>query len=260
MHLSKKIENLFINCVVPFIRKRIWYIFLLSISTMYVFHYRFNISSFDTLDSINLIFILWLILLFWPIISEMEFLGIKIKKEVEASTQPIKDNIEKLQAQIVQIQMSNTVSNNISVGNSPLPSEDKIEELLSIARNLQHTSKDPTSSKFTVPINNINIYLFTVRFQLESALHKLCEKTKYPPERTTLIKMANFLTAIGIINENTFDLIRQVNSIANKGIHGLEIDNKYVDLVSKIFPEIMRQLEIADSRLNDEMYHINQYD
>lgn len=64
-----------------FIKRKSWYMVLLIASSFYVWHYRSEIHQLKELNAQNLIFILWLLLLFWPLFSEMEFLGVKVKKK-----------------------------------------------------------------------------------------------------------------------------------------------------------------------------------
>ena len=62
-------------------------------------------------------------MLAFPLFSEMEILGIKVKKEVEKATEEVKESLKNIQTQIIQLQMNNSVSNKISIENTPLPSE-----------------------------------------------------------------------------------------------------------------------------------------
>lgn len=113
-----------------FIKKKFWYIVLLGLSSAYVWYYRYDIYEMDKLNVRNLVFILWLVLLLLPLFSEMEFLGVKIKKEVKKETEEVKGLLYNLQMQVNQLNMTNSVANNINLNNGTLPSEQKIEDLL----------------------------------------------------------------------------------------------------------------------------------
>ena len=232
------------------LKKKSWYLVLLASSSLYVWYYRFDIQNLEELTAQNLIFILWLLLLFWPLFSEMEFLGVKVKKEVEKATEEVTKNVHDLQAQISQIQMSNTVANNISLGNMPLPSEQKIEELLNIVRGMQSkTSNAPDVDPIAVDRDK-NVYLFKVRLNIETALKELCEKTGHPVKPPiSMMKMNYSLAKSEIINGMTCDLIGQVVKIANRGVHGEIISDEYITFVQESYPEIMRQLKEASSQL-----------
>lgn len=74
-----------VNEIVSYVKRKWWYLVLLFATTGFVVYYRNNVSIFELkeINAMNLIFILWLILLVFPLFSEMEFFGIKVKKEVE---------------------------------------------------------------------------------------------------------------------------------------------------------------------------------
>ena len=84
--------KLFFCKIWEFIKKKAWYIVLLIASSSYVWYYRFDLYQLKELNVQNLIFILWLLLLAFPLFSEMEFLGVKVKKEVEKATEEQPEN------------------------------------------------------------------------------------------------------------------------------------------------------------------------
>ena len=113
----------FIRYIWKCMNGRKWYSLLLLLSSLYVWKYRFEINQLKELNAKNIIFILWIFLLAFPLFSEMEILGIKVKKEVEKATEEVKESLKNIQTQIIQLQMNNSVSNKISIENTPLPSE-----------------------------------------------------------------------------------------------------------------------------------------
>lgn len=233
------------------VKRKSWYTVLLIASSLYVWHYRLEIHQLKELNAQNLIFILWLLLLFWPLFSEMEFLGVKVKKEVEKATEEVKDTVHTLQTQISQLQMSNTVANNISLGNAPLPSEQKIEELLQIVRGLQATHINAPVADNSIGIDgDKNVYLFKVRLEIETLLRELCEKTGHAEKMPIpMMRMVYILSKSEVINGMTCDLIGQVIKIANRGVHGEIISDEYITFVQESYPEIVRQLKFASSQL-----------
>lgn len=233
-----------------FIKKKCWYIILLVASSGYVFYYRNEIYQLKELNAQSLIFIIWLLLLLLPLFSEMEFLGVKVKKEVEKATEEVKSSLQNLQTQVAQIQLTNSVANNINFYNSPLPSEQKIENLLQIVEKLQSTYPNANAPLVdsTAKVDDKNIYLFKVRLYIETSLRELCEKIGQA-ERMPIPKMMQLLSRAEVINNMTCDLISQVIKIANRGVHGEIISAEYVDFVEKTYPEIARQLKDASSRI-----------
>ena len=236
-----------------FIKIKCWYIILLGSSSAYVWYYRFDIYQLEKLNAQNLIFLLWIMLLLLPLFSEMEFLGVKVKKEVEKATEEIKDSLQSIQN---QLQITNSVANNINFNNSTLPSEQKLEELLQRVEKLQstYTSTDTKWHDSIVREDDKNVYLFKVRLSIETSLREICEKIGYV-DRITISRMTQILNRKEVIDGMTCDLIYQVNKIANRGVHGEIVSEEYMGFVRKTYPEIMRQIQEASLRLEDREWN-----
>ena len=234
-----------------FIKKKFWYIVLLGLSSAYVWYYRYDIYEMDKLNVRNLVFILWLVLLLLPLFSEMEFLGVKIKKEVKKETEEVKGLLYNLQMQVNQLNMTNSVANNINLNNGTLPSEQKIEELLKRVTELQSSYSDSSieTNNSILKEEDKNVYLFRVRLDIESSLREMCEKIGYG-DIMSIMRMMRLLNREEILNGVTCDLIYQVNKIANRGVHGEIVSEEYLDFVKKTYPEIKRQLQEATAKLN----------
>lgn len=240
----------FLSKVWEFIKKKCWYIILLAASSAYVWYYRYEIYQFTELNARNLIFLIWLLLLLLPLFSEMEFLGVKVKKEVEKATEDVKETLQNLQTQMNQIQLTNSVATNFNFNNTPLPSEKEIQKQLKVVKELKTTYPESNA----VPDNSLmtdgdkNTLLFKVRLDIEISLRELCEKIGYY-DRISTIKMAQVLNHAQVINGPTCDLISQVIKITNRGVHGEIVSAEYVTFVEEAYPEIMRQLKAASSQL-----------
>ncbi len=230
--------------------RKLWFVFLFVSGTVYVMYYRFEIYDLSSINARNLIFILWLILILSPLFSEIEFLGVKVKKEVEKAKEEVKTSIQNLQTQITQFQLNSSVENHINLGNSILPTEQKIEELRVIVRELQGNSHSSAASSPENQINETdkNVYLFKVRLGIEVALRSLCEKLGYE-NKLPILKMIQLLNRAELINGVTSDLINQVCKIANRGVHGEIVSDEYLNFVKETYPEVQRQLKDASARL-----------
>ena len=110
------------------LKKRKWYIILLVLSSIYVIKYRYDIFELKEINAMNLVFLLWLFLLLFPLISELEFLGIKIKKVVDKETSEIKKDVDGLRQQIAIAQNSNAIANSINLSYGIVPSRQEIED------------------------------------------------------------------------------------------------------------------------------------
>lgn len=252
--------------IVSYLKRKWWYLGLLILSTIYVLYYKYDIYQLKELNAMNLIFILWIVLLFLPLFSEMEFFGIKLKKEVEKAKTEVKENLNDLRMQIMDLKISNSNANTINFGNDFLPSEQKLKKLIEefitnssiTADNLGEVSSTPkidittdakVSSNIDSEIAEESTYLFKVRLMLEKTLTDLCDKTGYNGPKL-MHEMVRYLTRCEVINGKTVDLINQIIKITNRGVHGEIVSNEYIDFIKQVLPELQKQLNEANNRLH----------
>lgn len=236
-----------------YVKRKWWYLILLGISSWLVYQNRASIFSleFEKFNALTLIFILWIVLLLLPLFSEMEFFGVKLKKEVEKATNEVKESITDLKMQLIQLQVSNSVANTIQFGGNVLPSEGKLEELLQLVRGLQQGApKDAMDVPNKLDEDeDKSVYLFKVRLGIETALSELAEKLGYS-EKMPMMKMVQVLYRGEVIDGVTSDLISQAVKIANRGVHGEIVSDEYIDFMKQTYPEIQRQLKEALTKLH----------
>lgn len=115
------------------LKRNKWYIFIVFITSIYVYiKYEeiMNMTSIiEPLSATGLIFIVWIIILLFPLFSEFDFMGIKLKKELYETKKEIKDEISKIYNLFTlynKISIKNVISNN------SLPDEKLLKYLLEI--------------------------------------------------------------------------------------------------------------------------------
>lgn len=223
--------------------KRWWYIVLLTSSSLFVMHHRHDIHDFSELDSCNLIFIVWILLLLFPLFSELEFLGIKVKKEIGKATDELKESIRNLQLQIVQMQVSNSVATNIQIDtNKPLATKSELNMLRESIQTPQtsHVKYNNEVLDETPDMKN-RMFLFKVRFLIETKMQELCAKLGYsgPP---MVSQMSHFLRKAEVLQGSMFEIVTQINRIANRGIHGEIVSAEYLEFVQQAYPGVVKNL------------------
>lgn len=260
-----------------FLKPKIWYIVVLMVSTSYVIYYRKSIYDFKELNARNLVFLLWIALLTLPLFSEMEFFGIKVKRELQKATEDVKDSMQELRIQVTQIQtqmqMTNNMAANINLFEHPLASEKRLEELLhDVAetigvqpsrsqtsenssgggfrnkKNQQPPTSDNRVQKNEIPIDDKSVFLFRIRYDIETTLRNLCEKTGCTTQMN-IYQMVKHLTQIELLNPNISGMIHEVMKIANRGVHGEIISDEYVDFVRDAHPAIVSELQRCSEQL-----------
>ena len=248
--------------IVNLLHKRAWYLLLLILGSIYVFHYRNDIYQLKELNAMNLIFILWLVILILPLFSEIEILGIKLKKELEKTKEEFNGRLNQINSTITELKIANSNANTINLGNSFLPSEDKLQQLFEDFITNDNLNKDENSISMFHPKqspsehthqNNSDInfgitddttYLFKVRLMLEKTLEDLCEQTNYIGHKS-LIEMVKHLNLIQLIDGKMADLLYQIIKISNRGVHGEIISKDYIDFIHNVLPELQKQLNAA---------------
>lgn len=234
------------------IKEKWWYLILITGSTVYIFRNKDVVMSlqFDKLTSVHVFFVFWIILLIIPLFSEMELFGIKLTKEVQKVKEDVKDDLNDLKLQIMQLHVSNSVANNIHVGNAMMPSEEKIEELLKLVHDLK---KNQTTFLDDKEIDNTDksVYLFKVRLSIETAIAQLMETMGYD-NKMPLFKSIQMLYKLEVLDAVTFDLLSQVLKIANRGVHGEIVSDEYIDFVKEAFPQIRWSLK----QISNDLYYI----
>lgn len=246
-----RIRTFFKN-VIQFVKKRCWYIILLIISTIYVYRFRNDIFQITELNIQNIIFVLWLILLGLPLFSEIEVGSVKLKKEIERTRSEVKESVDELKIQILDLKITNSNSNTLVFNNPPsLPPKDVLDQLQK-ETNSQKNDQAETSPEFG--ISEDTIYLFQVRLSLEKQLTALCNLFQYG-ERRSMYAMTQVLMQHEVIDFKIVELIREVINITNRGVHGEIVDDDYLQFVKNTYSTIKNALDSAHSFYTDSRYY-----
>ena len=247
--------------VIPFFKNKIryiWYFILVVASTVYLFCNHFAIDKINDASLISTVFIVWAILLVLPLFTELELFGVKVKKEVEEavekSNKEVKDSLNNLQQLVMQIQVSNNATNQLTINGNPLPSESRIEELtnaiqtLTAQKNNEKTNEVPREEGTA---SEQNVELFKIRYDIEMALRECIELLRFEPQtRMTTISMARILNQRGLLDSTTTDTLIEIVRIANRAVHGEMLNQKYVGFVRKTYPGILDELQKCKNRIN----------
>lgn len=232
-----------------FLKEKLWYIFLLTISTAYLAINRFAIEKLDDASMLSTVFIIWVVLLVLPLFSELEFLGVKVKKEVkkavEKSNEEVKASLNNLQQLVSQIQISNSVAPQFTINGGSLPSEERMDNLIKEIHllNEQSTNKQ-TEKQDKVNIPAQNLELFKMRYGIEAKLNDAMDLIGYNGKNhISLVQSAYYLSQQGVLDPKCIDLLIQVVRIANRGVHGEIVDQKYLDFASEAYPKIIDALD-----------------
>ena len=171
LFIIKGIWN-FIKEKIKFILKNTWFCVLLLAGFCYVRKNYDNLGDFSTLNVHNIIFIVWIILLLFPLFSEMEFLGVKVKKEVEKATEEIRNSLN-----LMKMQITNSFSPKIYIGGTPFVVEKEINEQRNLVKQIRKDEEIPdTEENVAFKISEDESGFINIRKELAKSLYELCNK------------------------------------------------------------------------------------
>ena len=110
---------------------------------------------------------------------------------------------------------------------------------------LNEQNKDKQAEQrdeINVPASNLE--LFKMRYEIEIRIREAQELIGYTGKtRTSLMQATYYLNQQGVLDPTSTDLIIQMLRIANRGVHGEIIGQKYMDFASQAYPQIIDGLD-----------------
>lgn len=220
------------------IKDKTWYCILLAGSSAYVYDNVCLIDDFETMNVRNILFLLWIFILVFPLISEFEFLGMKIKKQVDALAEKQQEKMNEIQSQINSLAFVSN-SQQVNVMPSVLPPESVINEFTDKTQDCIFPKSEQKIDREKYTDNDI--YLFKIRQNIEISLRLLCKKIGNTQDMNTS-QMVGWLVRSHFLSKEISDIIIQVNKIANRGMHGEIVDIKYINFVEKAYEKIVSSI------------------
>lgn len=223
---------------------KIWYIFLLVVVS---YHNYFVFAIDDEIIPLtkgSILYIFNVILLFIPIVSEIEISGIKIKKQVEALQKDFDDKIFHLSTLISN---HNINSNNINVSMQPMPSSDAMNDSISYVRNNKGINTGQNSCDVSKYFDNEYEqvgYLANIRRRIEIKLNEIYEVGLHDNRKNMPVsKILYILMKHEVINIDVANLIKNIIVICNRSIHGEMIDKKYIEFILDVNDYVLSELD-----------------
>jgi hypothetical protein len=232
--------------------KIIWWIVLIGLTGTILFKRFDAISSGQSVPADVFIFLIFVALMLVPIFSEIEFFGIKFKKEIEDLKQDISIKLGDIKNEIRNNQ-TQTVHQTVQTFGPPPPDnklpelQNEIERILSAKLKEHGVSADiKIAGRIDVPKDNL--LMFQARYNIEKQLRRIWEQRfesgeidprfKHQPVTRIIQDLAKF----EIIDNNFYGILREILSICNYAIHGEEVTENQVSFVTKNAKQILDYL------------------
>lgn len=198
------------------------------------------------------ILILFVALMLVPIFSEFEIFGFKFKTELEEFKTQVSIKLGEIKNEIKLSQNQVQNFNATFQGFGPPPPDNKINELEnSLNKILNHLTNQNQNQNLNfitqMDVPNDNLMLFKVRFNLENQLRRIWEQRfkddDYENKRFQPIHLViKELLKYEILNSELYEVLREIISICNYGIHGNKISEKQINFVNNNAGNIINYL------------------
>lgn len=223
--------------------KIVWWIFLILLTGALFFWRLEPIGQGKSAPVDIFIFLILVALLLAPIFAEVEFFGIKLKREIEELKTQIKLQFGDIKNEIRNSQVQ-TIHQNIT-GFGPPPTDEEIPELgIKVERILKEVLKDynlDEKSKVRVDVPKDNLMMFQVRFRIEQELRRIWIKNfdDIKNRKKPLNIIIGELAENHIIDKKVYYILRDILSVCNYAIHGEKVSQSQIDFVKKNEEEII---------------------
>jgi cytidylate kinase len=223
-----------------------WWIILLLLTGIILFKRYEAITTGQSVPADVFVFLIFVALMLVPIFSEIEFFGLKLKREIEELKSDIRIKFGDIKNEIRNTQ-TQTLNQTIQAYGQygPPPPDSKLPELEEeidriVKAKLQEHGviiDQPLASRIDVPEDNLT--MFKVRYNIETQLRRIWEnrfdekafdqRFRHQP----IMRIIQDLTKYEIIDNNFYGILREILSICNYAIHGEQVTDNQVNFVSK---------------------------
>jgi hypothetical protein len=223
-----------------------WWIILLLLTGTILFKRYDAITTGQSVPADVFVFLIFVALMLVPIFSEIEFFGLKLKKEIEELKADINLKFGDIKNEI-RTSQNQTLNQTIQAYGQygPPPPDSKLPELEEeidriVKAKLQEHGviiDQPLASRIDVPDDNLT--MFKVRYNIETQLRRIWEnrfdEKAFDPRfrHQPTMRIIQDLTKFEIIDNNFYGILREILSICNYAIHGEQVTDKQVNFVSK---------------------------
>lgn len=226
--------------------KVVWWLILLILSTTFLIFRIDDLlgAKVSILDFI--VFVFWSFLTLFPIISEINIFGVKLKKELENFKDDINSTFVKFYNEIKnKIEVQTNFNPNITL--TPVPSESlsELQEEVKLIKN-EFSSKHIFEE---LEVSDTITLLFKVRYVIENQLRRIKseviidELVRDDIFYDSLTYLLKTLLKSDLVEKNIYKLLREILAICNYGIHGKEVSDEQINLVRTSAPYILSVLK-----------------
>jgi len=236
--------------------KIIWWLVLVALlsALLAIRHQAILAGTVSVVDAAT--FTIWIALLLPPLFSEMSFLGIKLKRELEQFKGQLTTQIGDMRNELkAAFDVRTTVSPQF---NFPAPPSDaqlpQIERTIrqAIAEAMQATGQAAPARPNEVRVSEDAAFLFSIRYSLERELRRIATERQLLPDSRRAIGGMPLLRALQnaeLIEPQLVHAIREVYAVCSPAVHGEKVTPAQVNFIRDVGPQLIATLNYGDSAL-----------
>ncbi len=233
--------------------KVFWWTVIVLVLGVYFWHRFPDLVLGKAVTADMLVFVVWIAVCLVPFFNQFEFLGLKLKAQIEEAKQELQGQINTLRNEVSN---SNSVDVKPSfwVGTGSTPASD--EKLAEMEQKIDKVVKateagfgyEAKSTKSTAIDPDI-MYLFETRYQIEAGLRNLARLSELNIERRPfpLTKIIYHLVENELLPSELGGVAREVYSICSPAVHGdiHKVSQNQIEFVKKVSPELIAVINSA---------------
>lgn len=233
----------------PFWAKLIWWMILVAAGGSFVYYRREPIIGGQGTGIDLFVVAIGAALLLAPLFIEMEFLGVKLKQQIDETKKELENKIIALRADVKTELRSNVVVNQAP---SPPPDENlhgRLNEIqATLARMQEIASKDGEHTVVSgdmIKVDEDVRFAFAARYSIELELKRMLDATELPNIRRKMFgigRILNRLVEFEILPHEVASAVKDVYAICSPAIHGEPITKTQADFLRKVTPDLLQTL------------------
>ncbi|MCC4766165.1 hypothetical protein FXW07_05930 [Methanosarcina sp. DH1] len=216
---------------------------------------------FKTVDVIILLF--WISLIIMPFFQEINFYGLKLKKEIDELKFDINRQFIDLSKEfiILRSEINNSNENHSQLTSTvvfPPLSDSQLSKREGIDRQILEETleawgiKKPSNESELTKAPDDVLYLFSVRYQIEKELKRVFNEISPISNEIShnnnfrhlpTSRMVEYLKRLDYIDSNVANIIMQILGITNRAIHGEDISKGQFNFVHGTAPDLIAILK-----------------
>lgn len=205
----------------------IWITMLIYIICRRNMYFSDDITSLD-----KMILILFGVFILAPIFNEIDFMGVKLKGEIEKNK--LETDRELLQ---IRKEINNNLINNYNVTNNYINSPDNV------LKNMEKDYRTTQKVYKNIEISENDILCLQIRQKIEILLKQLAQKYELNQVNTGVMYLLKLLTNKKIIPSKLYNILVEIIIICNKAIHGEEISQNHSEFIKNTYIQVLGELE-----------------